>query len=406
MSYPLLKIKNFGPIKDIEIELRQFTIFIGPNSSGKSTICKVLASILNLNKHINIFIQSLLQGKISPKDADKFSKEKRIILENENIPKLFFEEYTIANYFNNKTEISLKFNNINFKLTKDKIEYPISDENELGFFLINFLYRSFKSIVDEEFKIKFSIQENILYIPAERGIFTKIKQDEYEMINLYQENNYYLLNYLHKFSTARKELKTIDVNELNLYYKYNDGANEEFRYKSSQSFPIQFASSGIRNILSMSILIEYVRSNSNYDTIIIEEPEISLFPDTQFNFIKYLINVKNTSKKINQIILSTHSTDVLSSFSLFAYAGYLFKKNPDLRNDISKLLNNKLLDNNINGLLINKEDLAAYRISHGKAEKLFIEEDNFFVVNDEELLEISNKTGEIINELYELANKK
>ena len=37
-----IKIHDFGPIKDIDIELSRLMVFIGPQGSGKSTIAKLL----------------------------------------------------------------------------------------------------------------------------------------------------------------------------------------------------------------------------------------------------------------------------------------------------------------------------------------------------------------------------
>ena len=38
-----LIIKNFGPIKDVELELGRFNVLIGEQATGKSTIAKLLA---------------------------------------------------------------------------------------------------------------------------------------------------------------------------------------------------------------------------------------------------------------------------------------------------------------------------------------------------------------------------
>ncbi|MFI5196918.1 MAG: AAA family ATPase, partial [Chitinophagales bacterium] len=40
-----LKIKNFGPIISLDVEIRKFNILIGPQAAGKSTISKVLCII-------------------------------------------------------------------------------------------------------------------------------------------------------------------------------------------------------------------------------------------------------------------------------------------------------------------------------------------------------------------------
>jgi len=82
-----LIIKNFGPISDVEIELKKYIVLIGDTSTGKSVIAKLIC----------IFQECLLIGV---KDIKSF-KDK---LEKYNIPYLnensiieyhFFEEYYV-----------------------------------------------------------------------------------------------------------------------------------------------------------------------------------------------------------------------------------------------------------------------------------------------------------------------
>jgi predicted ATPase len=40
-----LKIRDFGPIRDLNLAINKFNILIGPQASGKSTIAKVLCVI-------------------------------------------------------------------------------------------------------------------------------------------------------------------------------------------------------------------------------------------------------------------------------------------------------------------------------------------------------------------------
>ena len=51
---PILKIKNIGPLKDIELEIKKVNVFIGPQSSGKSTIAKIISFCQWLEKDILI----------------------------------------------------------------------------------------------------------------------------------------------------------------------------------------------------------------------------------------------------------------------------------------------------------------------------------------------------------------
>ena len=43
----LLRIKNFGPIKDVELVVRPYMFFVGASGSGKSTILGSEVSVLN-----------------------------------------------------------------------------------------------------------------------------------------------------------------------------------------------------------------------------------------------------------------------------------------------------------------------------------------------------------------------
>lgn len=38
-----IKIRNVGPIKDVEITLNKVNVFMGPQSCGKSTIAKIVS---------------------------------------------------------------------------------------------------------------------------------------------------------------------------------------------------------------------------------------------------------------------------------------------------------------------------------------------------------------------------
>jgi predicted ATPase len=46
MKFNQLTVKNFGPLSNIDLEMKDIMVFIGPQASGKSTLAKML-SILN-----------------------------------------------------------------------------------------------------------------------------------------------------------------------------------------------------------------------------------------------------------------------------------------------------------------------------------------------------------------------
>ena len=37
-----IEVKNFGPLKDVSLDIKDYMIFIGPQASGKSTLAKLV----------------------------------------------------------------------------------------------------------------------------------------------------------------------------------------------------------------------------------------------------------------------------------------------------------------------------------------------------------------------------
>jgi len=71
-----LIVKNFGPLKDVDIELNKINIFIGENGSGKSILGKIITLLLDFRE-----------------------KDEKKLLQN-------FSDYSIA-FFSKKTFIQL-----------------------------------------------------------------------------------------------------------------------------------------------------------------------------------------------------------------------------------------------------------------------------------------------------------
>ena len=57
-------IKNFGPIEDVEMEIDDFTIFIGPQTSGKSTIAKSVFFFLSLRDDMIVMLSNNIERGI------------------------------------------------------------------------------------------------------------------------------------------------------------------------------------------------------------------------------------------------------------------------------------------------------------------------------------------------------
>lgn len=55
-----IELKNFGPIKNLNLEIKDFMLFIGPQASGKSTIAKTIFFFKSLNDDlVKLFLNEI-----------------------------------------------------------------------------------------------------------------------------------------------------------------------------------------------------------------------------------------------------------------------------------------------------------------------------------------------------------
>jgi predicted ATPase len=58
-----IEVKNFGPLKDVSIDITNIVVLIGESASGKSTLAKLVYFFNNLKDEIYRIIQDELSRK-------------------------------------------------------------------------------------------------------------------------------------------------------------------------------------------------------------------------------------------------------------------------------------------------------------------------------------------------------
>ena len=85
MQSSRLIVKNFGPLKDVDIEVRDFLCLIGKQATGKSTIAKLIAIFEDENFSQYFFIENLMDyGTLPISNPPKSKTPSRIYL-NSNL---------------------------------------------------------------------------------------------------------------------------------------------------------------------------------------------------------------------------------------------------------------------------------------------------------------------------------
>ncbi|WP_163321083.1 AAA family ATPase [Dysgonomonas sp. 520] len=210
-----LIIRHFGAIKDINIEINKVNVIIGCQSSGKSTIAKVLSFCQWAEKRY------IIDGRFNYTIEEMLQKFHRIGDE-------YFMEETYVEYKSDAIQISFDYSkNISFTLLE---------------------------------KNKYYKSKNI-YIPAERNFATTIPN-----LGRYNETSDNIMNLLYDWNDAKKQyIESKELLNMGFSFSYDKVAEEDYIHFISQvgkekKMPLRLASSGLQSIVPLILLFDYLTS--------------------------------------------------------------------------------------------------------------------------------------------------
>ncbi len=346
-----LTIKNIGALKSVEFKVNRINVFMGSQSSGKSTISKILCHCQWVEK--NCFL--------NVKEREKFQKQG--VFYNSLV-----ETYKLNNYF----------------LENAYIKY----EGEA--MTITYDHNSKKTTIKENYKKGYAYPK-ICYIPSERNFVAGVSN-----FSKYNEGKNILLYFGYDWSEAKENIKELDISKLiNREVIYENIDDRDYIIDNGSRLLLTNASSGVQSILPLYQTIIYMLSNlykkkraispskemakkelsdllqtyrlSNdisknkdqadflififhllksynvkdiknisdlsskelnqnileaiiesdrlfdycYTQLFIEEPEQNLFPETQQEFVYWLLENMQKDKKRHSAIITTHSPYIL-----------------------------------------------------------------------------------------------
>lgn len=310
-----LIVKNFGPLKDVDIELNKINLFIGENGSGKSVLGKLVTIVLDFESHM---------------------------IDEKNLFKKFQEYY--IDYVKNETTIQF--------LVKNKPIFEIKNKQILSIGRISI---NEHPIIQNEIKKGQNriISDNKLttyYIPAERNLISLFNRYVTTFITADIPLPKFLLNFSSEYIRAKEEIKELKF----LNVKYINNGKDLIYYNEENYLDLEHSSSGIQSALPLYLTIKYFAQK--HKSIIIEEPEQNLFPKAQSETIKYI--VEQVSDK-NSLFLMTHSPYVLSTLNILMMAHKAGNLNEVSKSKVTELYNEKQW--------INPDEFSAYYLENGVA---------------------------------------
>jgi predicted ATPase len=396
-----LIVKNFGPIKDVEITFNQLLILIGPQASGKSVLSKLIAIfndgefILNLDikKYLKIYnIEFLQQDTVLEfyyfNFFIKYNKSK--IDTNFDSTNINFEQLNNVN-----TDTLKELDDFNKLLRKIKNEKKIKEELEkfknknnvylaalsidtFIFMPINaftFAFETFKIMSLNKKSIIQQLNEVLLdtkpiYIPTERLFISSISDFLFNFIKSDIDLPKCVVNFGAFFEKARKNITNFTASFLNdLEYVYENNTNK-VKLNSNTTINLSQTSSGIQAIIPLLLTIEYF-SQKDIKTFVIEEPELNLYPITQKKIIEF-ISQKCLNNNHN-VVISTHSPYILTSIANLIQANNVGKMNKKNFSEVNKLIPENFW--------IDFENVNCYYINNGLAVDILDYENNTIDAN-------------------------
>lgn len=450
---PQLTIQNFGPITKVQIEIKEILIFIGPQASGKSTISKAIFFFKSLKDElITYFYLSDQENSFNPTVSSFAKKVKNLFIKIYG-EVWQFPEMQLKYQYGNGLEVTVrpstetrytdiifndyfkeKFHRIAnlFQEKKRELQQPsikFSSSREIT--LIKAEEAALFERIADEVNHLFNDESDLLFLPAGRSLITTLSQQLYKIDRLdhrldrgkelSQESliklDYLMERFLNRIDGVKSilnqtslsrliqeqsaesnnpELLSViplaqELGELILKgsYRYKDG-KEWIDVGTQNSTLINFASSGQQEVVWILLLIQLLILNQRQVFLVIEEPEAHLFPVAQKEIIDLIALLANQTH--NQVLLTTHSPYILSSFNNLLYAHNLGSGQPE---QVKQVVNRHLW--------VDPKRLDAYILEDGQARSIFDAE--MGLIESAEIDKASDIIVNTFNQLFELEDE-
>lgn len=379
-------IKNFGPLKEVEIDdIKPLTVFIGKSAGGKSIIMKVIVLMRYIYKMVNI--RSYLKNAKITRSPFKLRFNSLL---HDGLKGMITAQTEI--YYT----VEINGNKYTLKYTNRGLQSDINiPDKDLIFFKEAYVSGMRSLIPIWASKAVSGKGENLGFF------FHETFNDFNDATDVIKEQKLEYLNLKMKVRKSGNRPKLFTIESLQ-----NDAVPIELRYASSGiqtsaplvaivhyfaqefSFKDAFQRSVLNYLYKQDLLTKFTPGiNRNklgkYVHIHIEEVELSLAPEDQRAFMSNLVEEvfhKNKKDRKLGLMVSTHSPYIVNHLNVLLRAGYFEKARE-------------------NYPFLEKDDIAVYRVNEGKIISLMATDNDTgeYVIN---ALDMSD-TMERIFEEYE-----
>ena len=321
-----LAIHNIGAVKAIDIDLNRFNIFIGPQSSGKSTIAKIVSFCQWLEKDCVV-------SQKSTHIDDTFVKERLIVYHNigdylKDDSSFHYEGKALDIWFEgNRLIVSPNKGFNDMKVSKNA--YIPAERTVIsipGIFSTKMPENYLASFLDDwqHIRAKFGSGDKVDILKLGEAYFFD-KNTNTDMLSMPDGGRLHLsqassglqsvtplcvyIAYITEWIYSHQEDKSSDERK-----RIWDSAVAKSIYEGSE-LPFNDLDPISVDRLELSPIVDKIRKWSeilatpNFSNIVIEEPELNLFPRTQASLIYFILS--NVDHTRDNMVITTHSPYIL-----------------------------------------------------------------------------------------------
>lgn len=427
-----LYISQVGPITgEVKLNLKRFNVFIGPQSSGKSTISKLISTLSWMEKEACTTLSEdvLPEGKTFKQFVEDYHRMHGYIDEDSSVVK-YESDYVTIIYDKGEYRLTLKEKCIEYE--RVKVSYVPSDRNVItmrDIQLRNLDETNFRSFLFDWLEARRSFDSSNMadilaldvkyYFDVDNERSSNINTDHithhngktYD-ISLYDASSglqsavplVVLMAYL-KEQYFKNYGKTISFDVTKREEDLMLRLLERVLFPVVPHLPTETIVDVFRKVrkeiqegrTEYNALIEQVQNSFaklNHPqsiSYIIEEPEQNLFPLTQCDLIKYIISACNEKDHISSAVITTHSPYVLAMINSQILAGLLLKRG----------VNEQIIDKIIPvSCAINDDEIGVYAVDEGSCKS--IKDQEMGMINQNYLDTASEYIAASFDKLYTL----
>lgn len=360
-----LVIRNIGPIKNVELDLNKINIFMGPQSCGKSTIAKIISYCSWFEKNAVLTNNS---GKDFYRDLVEFHNFEDAYFSDESCIEYISSCCRISFLGKHKEKVSINITvDPEHKFENRKIEYIPAERNfvalkGLGKYtdsrdnILNFLYDWFQAKQEISREAGYALPLSSLevsYYYDKDGDADNILMKDGKTISLRHSSSGlmsvtplllifdYVMNRVYSQKRTRSPFEITRVpTYLNIDEELSDKMKELLKKVVELQYDIEKKQRGELDV-SLAALQDrqagFKESLNNlfglysdyfYSEVIIEEPELNLFPQTQRDLVYYMLRVLNASQRKHILVLTTHSPYILFALNNCMMGGLVKNRVP------------------------------------------------------------------------------